>query len=583
MSPDERPVAQAGSQFSTPLPRQAILILAFMLLLGVATLVDPEEAPSWAAVAMLVGMGSASLNIFRRTRGLRGRERAGWRLMGSGMAFAAMGLLVFALLETLVGPQPVVGPLDGFFVTSYLLLLSGLFVLPHAGGALTGRLLVWVDGFVGAISIAVLAWIWVLSDVVGSLAELPIVERFLGTAYPILDVTVLIVCTMMVVRRTAVRFDLRLLVLALGLLLQALADLSLLATTQGGTLADAQPAFPLFVAAAASFAFVGTVVDRAPAAKEYPDRQAPWWTLIAPYASAIVMVAVFIYEVRHPEPAYLELLAFSGTAVALATVLRQSVSIRENRIRVEEERREMVSSLSHELRTPLTSMVGFMELLEDGLVPEAERAELLGIVNDQIHYMSRIVCDLVLLAREDPSAMNLRPERLNVATAVSAAVRAAAATHGEVPIRADRGLVAKVDAERFQQVLSNLITNAGTYGGGDIEIRAEADHRDLVIEVHDNGPGVPPKYQLTIWDRFERGVNKFNANIPGSGIGLAVVSAIARAHGGDAGYRPSERLGGACFTVRFAGAVVTSGGGRSHHGRDACQPLQPATGSSIAS
>jgi len=71
---------------------------------------------------------------------------------------------------------------------------------------------------------------------------------------------------------------------------------------------------------------------------------------------------------------------------------------------------------------------------------------------------------------------------------------------------------------------------------------------------------VPKKYEQTIWERFERGVNRLNASIPGSGIGLAVVAAITSAHGGSTGYRRSERLGGACFRVvlpnRIEGQVL---------------------------
>src|SRR5690606_21753015 len=98
-------------------------------------------------------------------------------------------------------------------------------------------------------------------------------------------------------------------------------------------------------------------------------------------------------------------------------------------------------------------------------------------------------------------------------------------------------LAADVDAQRLQQVLMNLVTNAVRYGGGRTLVRAVAEGDDLVIEVHDNGQGVPPKYQVVIWDRFERGIHRYDARTPGSGIGLAVVSAVARAHGGTAGYR----------------------------------------------
>ncbi len=73
------------------------------------------------------------------------------------------------------------------------------------------------------------------------------------------------------------------------------------------------------------------------------------------------------------------------------------------------------------------------------------------------------------------------------------------------------------------------------------------DHGNLVLEVHDNGRGVPKRDHNLMWNRFERGAHRFNAAIPGSGIGLSVVAAITEAHGGVASYRQSERLGGACF------------------------------------
>lgn len=70
---------------------------------------------------------------------------------------------------------------------------------------------------------------------------------------------------------------------------------------------------------------------------------------------------------------------------------------------------------------------------------------------------------------------------------------------------------------------------------------------NLVIEVHDDGPAVPTRYELTIWNRFERGPRKLDSRVPGSGNGLAIAAKVARAHGGAAGYRRSEILGGACF------------------------------------
>ena len=103
------------------------------------------------------------------------------------------------------------------------------------------------------------------------------------------------------------------------------------------------------------------------------------------------------------------------------------------------------------------------------------------------------------------------------------------------------------DRRRLLQVLVNLLENAQSFGDGKILIVVKRDGSSRVVEVHDDGPGVPLRFEGLIWDRFERGENRLNEAIPGSGVGLAVVRALVEAHGGTVGYRRSERLGGACF------------------------------------
>ena len=84
------------------------------------------------------------------------------------------------------------------------------------------------------------------------------------------------------------------------------------------------------------------------------------------------------------------------------------------------------------------------------------------------------------------------------------------------------------------------------------------DGADLTFSVHDDGAGIPRRYEVRVWDRFERGPNRLNASVPGSGIGLAIVRAIADAHGGTATYTTSDVLGGACFIVRLPGRVTSA-------------------------
>ena len=88
----------------------------------------------------------------------------------------------------------------------------------------------------------------------------------------------------------------------------------------------------------------------------------------------------------------------------------------------------------------------------------------------------------------------------------------------------EAGLKAEVDARRIQQVLVNLVSNVVRYGGNAVLVTAHRERSALGLEVHDNGEDVPKKWELAIWNRFERGSQRFLASNPGTGIGLAAVA-----------------------------------------------------------
>jgi signal transduction histidine kinase len=149
----------------------------------------------------------------------------------------------------------------------------------------------------------------------------------------------------------------------------------------------------------------------------------------------------------------------------------------------------------------------------------------------------------VKLTRVDESAGDL----------VRAAVAAAGASK-EISISSDPEARVWADPDRVLQVLVNLITNAKRYGRSEIQVIAARRGNDVVFAVHDNGPGVPAKFQTGMWERFERGAHKDNASVPGSGIGLSVARDLVLAHGGAITYRTSEILGGACFEFTIPAA-----------------------------
>lgn len=201
--------------------------------------------------------------------------------------------------------------------------------------------------------------------------------------------------------------------------------------------------------------------------------------------------------------------------------------------------------------------MGYVDLLaEGGDRLDNDQRSMLAIIHQQADYMSTIVSDLIMLARGSDRGLELEVEPVLVDDLAVASIHASGIGVETVRLDGETDLVAFVDRARMQQVLVNLLTNAARYGGPQRLLRAVSDGADVTFEVHDDGPGLPRRYEVRVWDRFERGPNRLNAAVPGSGIGLAVVSAIAQAHGGTSAYRTSEILGGACFSVTLPGRAT---------------------------
>ncbi len=208
--------------------------------------------------------------------------------------------------------------------------------------------------------------------------------------------------------------------------------------------------------------------------------------------------------------------------------------------------RAFVSDAGHELRTPITIIRGHLELLGDD--PD-ERRETIALVTDELDRMTRFVEDLLVLARAD------RDDFLRVAQVELGALtdelldkaRGLGARDWRLDARGEAVLVA--DRQRLTQALMGLAQNAVQHTGeGDpIWIGSEADRREVRLWVRDSGPGVQPEDQERIFERFARaGASRRRSE--GAGLGLAIVRAIAEAHGGRATL--SSRPGaGATFTI----------------------------------
>jgi K+-sensing histidine kinase KdpD len=210
-----------------------------------------------------------------------------------------------------------------------------------------------------------------------------------------------------------------------------------------------------------------------------------------------------------------------------------------------------VASVSHEFRTPLTSIVGFLDLLADDSahLEAVERRDLTVIASQQAHYLASLIRDLVELNPEGKPNITLEDQVEDIGSLVTRSILAADTGGATMTVDVESGLEAEVDARRVQQVLVNLVSNAVRYGGNAVLVKVHSERSALVIEVHDDGEGVPKKWELAIWNRFERGPQRFLASRPGTGIGLAVVADVVGAYHGVAECARSKRLGGAVFRI----------------------------------
>jgi len=225
-----------------------------------------------------------------------------------------------------------------------------------------------------------------------------------------------------------------------------------------------------------------------------------------------------------------EIDALAGTMNDLLLRLRRALA----------RQRAFVADASHELRTPFAVLHGELELAGR---PGRSREELTTAVAsaaEEASRLTRITDDLLLLARGDENKLSLRLERTDVTSLLTRSAdraRARADAAGVTcRVEAAAGLTAAVDAGRIRQAVDNLLDNALRFApqGTQVVIRAEIVGPSLVIEVSDAGPGFPAEFLPHAFERFRRPDQDRGRSAGGAGLGLAIVQAIAVAHGGTA-------------------------------------------------
>ena len=221
--------------------------------------------------------------------------------------------------------------------------------------------------------------------------------------------------------------------------------------------------------------------------------------------------------------------------------------------RAERDMRESVAAIAHELRTPLTVLRGRLQGMSDGVfVPDSKG--LAGLIL-QVDSLTQIVEDLRTLSLAMAGRLLLQPANLDLAQEIEAAVDALAPDFTAAGLTIERDLrpaPVRADPARLRQVLLVMLENARRYAlaGGVARVETRRGEGMVYLRVLDRGPGLRMGDEERVFERFWRADESRSRDAGGTGLGLAVVKAIAEAHGGSAiaFARPG---GGACFEIRL--------------------------------
>jgi signal transduction histidine kinase len=213
--------------------------------------------------------------------------------------------------------------------------------------------------------------------------------------------------------------------------------------------------------------------------------------------------------------------------------LAQAFNTMQERLgRSDRARKAFIATASHELRTPLFSLGGYMELLRDEeLDPETQR-EFLETMDRQIHRLQKLATDLLDLSRIDAGTLDIHPEYVqlcDLARTVAREFEPRALQHGsDITVHAPIPVAAECDPERVAQVMRILVDNvlSHTPSGTGINLSVTSTGNTAMLQVADDGPGIPEEMMPRLFERFQTGDRS-----GGTGLGLSIAREIATAMG----------------------------------------------------
>jgi len=213
--------------------------------------------------------------------------------------------------------------------------------------------------------------------------------------------------------------------------------------------------------------------------------------------------------------------------------------------------------MSHELKTPLANIREGTELLMDGAVGELQSAqrEVTAILRENGMKLQRLIENLLSFSAWQAKSVGLEVSEFKLRPLIKSVLENQQLTLVAQRVRLDvqvEDLTPLADRAKVRLILDNLLSNAikFTPRGGNISIHARREREQLVIDVIDSGPGIPPDERNRIFEAFYQGKTPQGGHVKGTGIGLSVVTEFVNAHGGSIEILEAA-TGGAHFRVRL--------------------------------
>lgn len=234
-----------------------------------------------------------------------------------------------------------------------------------------------------------------------------------------------------------------------------------------------------------------------------------------------------------------ELLTTFGTLIA--AFLERAIEHGELR-RLNELKSQFAALASHELRTPVAAIYGAVRTLDEreGELTPDQLTDLRRMLSRQTRRLYELVENLLDLSRLEADSLRIAPVEVDVRSRLVELVESVFGGEAEVRLDCPEGLVALVDLQAFERIVSNLLANAARHGAPPFVVVAAAGEGALTVTVEDGGDGVSPRFVGSLFERFTRGPTSASE---GAGLGLSIAQSYARAHGGSLVYEPAEPHG----------------------------------------